>query len=49
MEWCLDCHKNTEKALRSLDKVYDMSWTAPSSETQSRAERPFSVISTGRP
>jgi hypothetical protein len=29
MEWCLDCHRNTEKALRPLDKVYDMAWTAP--------------------
>ena len=34
MEWCLDCHKNTEKALRSLDKVYDMSWTAPSNQAE---------------
>ena len=26
MEWCLNCHRNTEMALRPLDKVYDMSW-----------------------
>src|ERR1700745_3273167 len=26
MEWCLNCHRNTEMALRPLDQVYDMSW-----------------------
>src|SRR5579862_6015194 len=29
MEWCLDCHRNTEKALRPLDKIYDMAWQPP--------------------
>jgi hypothetical protein len=26
MQWCLDCHRDTAKALRPLDKVYDMAW-----------------------
>jgi len=26
MEWCLNCHRNSEMALRPLDKVYDMTW-----------------------
>ncbi|MBI1386972.1 MAG: cytochrome C [bacterium] len=26
MAWCLDCHRNPEKNLRPLDKVYDLSW-----------------------
>src|SRR5690349_8150734 len=34
MEWCLDCHKSTEKVLRPLDKVYDMTWTAPANQAE---------------
>jgi cytochrome c peroxidase len=34
MEWCLDCHRNTEKALRPLDKVYDMAWQPPSNQAE---------------
>src|SRR5215475_6352098 len=26
MEWCLDCHRNTEMALRPKEKVFDMTW-----------------------
>ncbi|MBZ0257223.1 cytochrome c family protein [bacterium] len=26
MGWCLDCHRNPEKFLRPLDKVYDLGW-----------------------
>jgi hypothetical protein len=26
MAWCLDCHRNPEKALRPKDKVYDLGW-----------------------
>ena len=26
MGWCLDCHREPEKALRPLDKVTDMTW-----------------------
>jgi hypothetical protein len=34
MEWCLDCHRNTEKALRPMDKVYDMAWQPPANQTE---------------
>jgi len=34
MEWCLDCHRNTEKVLRPMDKVYDMTWTAPGNQAE---------------
>src|SRR5579862_9410891 len=34
MEWCLDCHRNTEKALRPLDKIYDMDWKAPANQDE---------------
>jgi hypothetical protein len=34
MEWCLDCHRNTDKVLRPLDKVYDMAWTAPANQDE---------------
>lgn len=26
MGWCLDCHREPEKHLRPLDKVYDLDW-----------------------
>ncbi|MGB5038231.1 MAG: cytochrome c3 family protein [Blastocatellia bacterium] len=29
MQWCINCHKNPEKVLRPLDKVYDLTWEPP--------------------
>ncbi|WP_043752734.1 cytochrome c3 family protein [Methylobacterium nodulans] len=29
MSWCLDCHRNPERNLRSREEVYDMTWTPP--------------------
>jgi hypothetical protein len=26
MEWCLDCHRNPERYVRPLDRVFDMAW-----------------------
>src|SRR6476660_10374506 len=34
MEWCLDCHRNTEMALRPLDKVYDMTWQPAANQSE---------------
>ncbi len=34
MAFCLDCHKQPEKFLRPLDKVYDLNWQAESPEAQ---------------
>lgn len=28
MSWCLDCHRNPQTALRPLDKITDLHWTA---------------------
>lgn len=28
MEWCLACHRNPEKFVRPLDKVFEMEWPA---------------------
>jgi hypothetical protein len=28
MQWCLECHRQPEKFVRPLDKIYDMSWEA---------------------
>jgi len=28
MSWCLDCHRNPEKHIRPLDKIFDLKWTA---------------------
>ena len=34
MAFCLDCHRNPESAVRSLDKVFDLTWRAESEESQ---------------
>ena len=34
MAFCLECHNEPEQFVRPLDKVYDLSWTAMSSEDQ---------------
>ena len=42
MEWCLDCHRNPEKALRPLEpvnEVLNMDWKAP--ENQEELGRKF--------
>jgi predicted CXXCH cytochrome family protein len=26
MEWCLQCHRNPERAIRPKDKIFDMEW-----------------------
>jgi hypothetical protein len=34
MQWCLDCHRDTAKALRPLDKVYDMAWQPAANQAE---------------
>ncbi len=34
MTMCLECHRNPEKFVRPLDKVYDLDWKAASEEAQ---------------
>lgn len=29
MEWCLECHRQPERYLRPLNKIYDMAWVPP--------------------
>jgi len=31
MEWCLECHRATEKYLRPRDQVFNMNYEQPSS------------------
>jgi len=26
MEWCLDCHRHPERAIRPREKVFDLNW-----------------------
>jgi len=33
MEWCLDCHRQPERYVRPLDKVFDMAWE-PADQTK---------------
>jgi len=39
MQWCLDCHRDTEAVLRPLDQVFNMDWKAP--ENQAEVGRQF--------
>ena len=32
MAFCLDCHRNPERAIRPVDKVYDLDWKLPEDE-----------------
>ena len=41
MSFCLDCHRNPEKALRPVDKVTDLAWKAPTPEAQLEQGRKF--------
>ena len=34
MAFCLDCHRHPDKAVRPLDKVYDLDWKATSVNAQ---------------
>jgi hypothetical protein len=35
MEWCLDCHRNPQQALRKTkDDVFDMNWKAPDNQAE---------------
>src|ERR1700722_4363161 len=51
MEWCLNCHRNTEMALRPLDKVYDMTWqpAANQSEIGNQLQKERNIRSTIEP
>lgn len=34
MQWCLDCHRNPEQALRPRDQVFNMNWKAPANQAE---------------
>jgi hypothetical protein len=34
MEWCLDCHRNPENALRPKDQVFNMNWQPPANQAE---------------
>ena len=34
MQWCLDCHRDPARYLRSRSEVFDMKWTAPSDQLE---------------
>jgi hypothetical protein len=34
MSWCLDCHRNPDKALRTADQVTNMNWTPPDNQIE---------------
>lgn len=34
MSWCLDCHRNPDKAIRPSDQVTNMKWTPPANQTE---------------
>jgi len=34
MQWCLDCHRDPEPALRSKDQIFNMDWKAPDNQAE---------------
>jgi cytochrome c peroxidase len=34
MQWCLDCHREPEPALRPKDQVFNMDWKAPDNQAE---------------
>ena len=34
MQWCLDCHRDPEPALRPKDQVFNMDWKAPDNQAE---------------
>jgi cytochrome c peroxidase len=34
MEWCLDCHRAPEKAIRPKEEVFNMEWTPPANQEE---------------
>jgi hypothetical protein len=34
MEWCLNCHRNAEQALRPRDQIVNMDWKAPTNQAE---------------
>ena len=34
MQWCLDCHRNPEPALRPKDQIFNMDWTVPDNQAE---------------
>jgi hypothetical protein len=32
MQWCLDCHRQPERHLRPLSRIYDMEWRPPADQ-----------------
>jgi NAD-dependent SIR2 family protein deacetylase len=46
MEWCLDCHRHPEQALRPRAEVYDMAWAADDQIAQgAKLKREYQVRS----
>ena len=38
MQWCLDCHRNPEPALRPMDQVFNMDWKPGADQEKRGAE-----------
>ena len=34
MQWCLDCHRNSQAVLRPRDQVFNMDWKAPENQAE---------------
>jgi hypothetical protein len=34
MQWCLDCHRAPEKAIRPKEEVFNMEWTPPANQEE---------------
>jgi hypothetical protein len=47
MEWCLDCHRHPERALRPREQVFNMQWQPPADQLEEgrRLARDYNIRS----
>ncbi len=47
MEWCLDCHRHPERALRPREQVFNMQWQPPADQLEQgrRLSREYNIRS----
>jgi len=43
MEWCVDCHRHPEAALRPRDRLFDVTWDAARDDQGERRKEEFQV------
>jgi hypothetical protein len=49
MKWCIDCHRDPQKFVRPLDRIYDLAWQPPRApQSQRQLVTQYHIDTTGR-